>query len=176
MSNKSNMFSPLVGLSTSCCKAFSSTIVRKTCVSQLLACLNDLTQSYDNSKPVDIVYLDFAKAFDTVAHQRLLFKLEFYGISGYIHSWLTSFLSHRRQRVILRNGASEWTPVTSGVPQGSILGPLLFLLFVNDLPKRGTIQSQVVLRAIQKRTETSNKEECEVLQTDLNKFSAWSYM
>ena len=136
--------------------------------------MNDWTQSYDNSKPVDIVYLDFAKAFDTVAHQRLLFKLEFYGISGYIRSWLTSFLSHRRQRVILRNGASEWTPVTSGVPQGSILGPLLFLLFVNDLPNVAQSKAKLFADDTKAYRETSNKEECEVLQTDLNKFSAWS--
>ena len=131
-------------------------------------------QSYGRNNPVDVVYLDFAKAFDTVVHQRLLYKLEFYGIKGHIHSWLSSYLSHRRQRVIHRNGASEWTPVTSGVPQGSILGPLLFLLFVNDLPKVALSKAKLFADDTKVYRETPNKDECEVLQTDLNRFSAWS--
>ena len=89
---------------------------------------------FDHGLQTDIVYLDFAKAFDTVPHQRLLIKLRNCGIRGKALNWIRSFLSNRRQRVVLRNGTSDWKNVHSGVLQGSILGPLLFLIYVNDMP------------------------------------------
>ena len=81
-----------------------------------------------------MIYLDFAKAFDTVPHKRLIHKLRAYGIRGKVLRWITNFLSHIRQKVVLHNGNSSWENVISGVPQGSILGPILFLLYVNDIP------------------------------------------
>ena len=107
---------------------------RCSCISQLLECLNDWTNNYDQSTGTDVIYLNFAKAFDTVPHKRLIHKLRAYGIKGKVLNWIQSFLSHRRQKVVLRNGCSNWEDVISGVPQGSILGPILFLLYVNNIP------------------------------------------
>ena len=89
--------------------------------------------------------MDFAKAFDKVPHRRLLYKLEYYGIRGPTHKWISSWLSERSQKVVLDGQASDPVPVLSGVPQGSFLGPVLFLVFINDLPEN--IRSSVRLFA-----------------------------
>ena len=132
-----------------------------SCVSQLLECKNDWTQTYD---------LDFAKAFVTVAHQRLLAKLDHCGIRGHLLAWLSSFLSGRRQRVVLRNGSSDWIPVTSGVTQGSILGPV----FVNNLPSVTLSTAKLFADDTKLYRQIMNIMDCDILQDDLNEFSAWS--
>ena len=83
---------------------------------------------------MNIIYLDFSKAFDKVPHKRLLQKLHGDGIHGKIHGWAKEFLSGREQRVIVNDSKSTWTNITSGIPQGSVLGLFLFLVFINDLP------------------------------------------
>ena len=104
-----------------------------SCESQLFITVEDIGRQLDQQYQVDILILDFAKAFDMVQHKRLLTKLKYYGVRGRSLNWIQSWLIQRHQTVIVDGKNSRHVPVKSGVPQGSILGPLLLLIYINDI-------------------------------------------
>ncbi|KAK7111648.1 hypothetical protein V1264_011249 [Littorina saxatilis] len=141
---------------------------------QLLTTTSDLLQSFDQGKQIDMAILDFSKAFDIVPHDRLLLKLANYGITGPLHTWLHCFLAERSMQVVVEGSTSQPTIVDSGVPQGTVLGPLLFLSHINDLPQ--AVRSQVRLFAddclVYREIDTFNDHH--TLQEDLKRLESWT--
>ena len=120
-----------------------------------------------------MLVLDFAKAFDTVAHKRLLGKLESYGIDGNLYGWIQSFLEGRTQRVVVDGETSGPASVKSGVPQGSVLGPLLFLIFINDLAEHTTSTVRLFADDCVMYKSVKSVHDCQELQQDLIQLQAW---
>ena len=127
----------------------------------------------DKKHQRDLIVLDFSKAFDRVPHQRLLSKLDHYGVRGNSFDWIRAFLTHRTQQVTVEGATSDSAEVLSGVPQGTVLGPQLFLVFINDLPD--CVQSKIMLFAddciLYRRMKNQN--DCNILQDDINRSAEW---
>ena len=142
----------------------------KSCLSNLLEFIDAINDLLANGECVDIFYMDFQKAFDTVPHYRLLSKLRGYGINGKTLAAISDFLSGRTFGVVVGDHCSSTYPVTSGIPQGSVLGPLLFLLYINDLPEG--IQSSISLFAddVKMLAKAAGKDQT---QQDIDSMCEW---
>ena len=143
----------------------------RSCVTQLLHVMEDLTKLLEDKNNIDVIYFDFKKAFDTVPHKRLLTKLEYYGITGNVLLWIKDFLSNRKQAVKVGSNFSDTIKVTSGIPQGSILGPILFTIFINDLPDQVESYCKIFADDTKIYNVTS---ETKKLQDDINSMILWS--
>ena len=146
---------------------------RVSCETQLIQFTQDLYDTLNQGGQTDVIVMDFSKAFDKVDHQRLLLKLHRLGINTTVIAWIKSFLSGRSQNVVLDGEQSGACPVLSGVPQGSVLGPCLFLMYINDMPD--SIKSNIRLFAdntIMYLTIT-NHSDCQALQSDLTTLESW---
>ena len=106
---------------------------RDSCVNQLACISPNIYKELDKNNSVRAVFLDFAKAFDKVSHKGLIYKFEKYGVTGNILSWLTNYLTNKSQKVVIKGSSLDWRHIKSGVPQGSVLGPLCFLIYINDI-------------------------------------------
>jgi hypothetical protein len=147
---------------------------QRACVTNLLETADFLTAHYADKIATDLVLLDFAKAFDKVPHRRLLLKLERYGIRGKLLNWIKAFLSNRKQRVCLGSSSSGWIPVTSSVPQGSVLGPTLFIIYINDLVD--VISNRAILYADDTKilSPINGNDDAAALQLDINSIISWT--
>uniref|UniRef100_A0A8C5PX62 Reverse transcriptase domain-containing protein n=1 Tax=Leptobrachium leishanense TaxID=445787 RepID=A0A8C5PX62_9ANUR len=145
----------------------------RSCQTNLITFYEEVSRSIDQGVAVDVIYLDFAKAFDTVPHKRLLFKLRKNSLDENTCSWIENWLKDRVQRVVINGTFSRWTPVVSGVPQGSVIGPILFNLFINDLEIG--IESHVSVFADDTKLEKVIQCEQDVtsLQRDLDRLGDW---
>ena len=185
-----------VSLSSLCCKLLEHAIVsntvkhlekhdilndcqhgfraKRSCeTSQILTLYHELASSLDKKTQTDMVILDFSKAFDRVPHKRLLKKIHHYGIRDSTYQWIASFLSQRTQQVLMEGQSSEKVPVINGVPQGSVLGPVLFFIFINDLPDNLNSRARMFADdCIVYREIKSNKDQL-TLQEDLDTLAAW---
>ncbi|CAM4702633.1 unnamed protein product [Caretta caretta] len=146
----------------------------RSCQTNLISFFETVTDFLDKGNTVDLIYLDFSKAFDTVPHGELLVKLEKMGINMKIERWIRNWLTGRLQWLLLKGELSGWREVTSGVPQGSVLGPILFNLFITDL---GTKSGSVLIKSADdtKLGGIANLEgDQDIKQEDLDDLVNWS--
>ncbi len=141
---------------------------------QLLKVLDDWTEIPDNGGQVDVLYMDFMKAFDQVRHKRLINKLYSYGIRSNILEWIRYFLFERTHCVVVNGCFSDHAPVLSGIPQGSVLGPILFVLYMNDLPDMPKIECYLFADDTKLYNKISSQAHQEQLQEDLDALHRWS--
>ena len=137
----------------------------------------EITKWVDDWSPVDVIYLDFQNAFDKVPHQRLIIKLRSHAIGNSVVNWIEQWLTDRKQRVVVDGEASTWKSVLSGVPQGSVLGPILFLVCINDFEELEEGVTGKILKFADDTKlfrKTNELEDKQNLQDDIDKLIRWS--
>ena len=147
-------------------------VPKRDCMTQLLVCLEEWTELLEDREAFDIIYTDFKKAFDSVAHKRLLVKLKNHGVKGDILKWIESLLTDRIQSVKVNDSRSKWSKVLSGIPQGSVIGPLLFVIFINDMPD--LIKNSCKLFADDCKVYGKNSDNGVSIQNDIDSMWNWS--
>ena len=145
----------------------------RSCESQLTELMCDISQKLDEGKEVDAIFLDFSKAFDKVDHMKLLYKLDRIGVSRQVRRWVQSLLVGRSQTVVVDGFESSSCPVTSGVPQGSVIGPILFLVYINDLPESVMSRTRLFADDTVIYNTSDNQQQ---LQDDLIALQAWEHL
>ncbi len=146
----------------------------KSCLTNLLEFTEYISKNMDKGEPIDIIYLDFQKAFDKVPHTRLMNKIQACGVKGKVLNWIRNWLFDRRQRVCIDGNYSDWSNVVSGVPQGSVLGPILFTIFINDIDDK--ILSKLLKFADDTKLigKVKSSVDIEILRKDLANLYRWS--
>ena len=146
---------------------------KRSCETQLIELCSDITKNLQDGTQTDVIVLDFSKAFEKVSHKKRLAKLEFYGIKGKTNAWIANFLHNRTQNVVLNGEKSYTGNVVSGVPQGSVLGPSLFLFYINDLPEGLSSKVRLFADDTVLYMTVSKSEDAKSLQSDLDKLQQW---
>ena len=155
----------------------------RSCQTNIMLCLEKWTQILDEGRSVDVAYFDYAKAFDKVSHRLLKIKLKAHGIGGKLLAWIEAWLANRKQRVVVGDAKSEWRDVESGTTQGTVLGFLLFLIFINDLPKECSQDAEYLIMLLADDTKTyqeiesdnCKQDECQkMLQERIDKIAQWA--
>ena len=145
----------------------------RSCESQLLSFTDDVSKNLQQGRQTDVLVMDFSKAFDKVDHDLLCLKLSRYGTRGDINRWISSFLTGRKQCVVVEGEQSKFVPVESGVPQGSVLGPCLFLFYINDIPDGLNSTCRLFADDTIVYLTVKSDSDADKLQNDLNKLADW---
>ena len=146
---------------------------QRSCETQLIEFIQDASTNMQDGTQTDVCVLDFSKAFDKVGHQRLVEKLKWYGIGGRTNRWIQSFLSDRTQAVVVEGVTSDSAPVLSGVPQGSVLGPCLFLYYINDIAEGLESSTRLFADDTMIYLTVKNENDAQILQNDLARLEKW---